>query len=396
MRDFYEVLEVERNASQTQIKAAFKRLAMVYHPDRNPGNREAEETFKLINEAYHTLSDPVKKLRYDSRFEWVRNEDQTFDEAYWQELKRRRYERWREAQEKHYRFDKNYFKIQGLAFLVFIIMAGVCFGIIHTASYYVQLKNAEKWNATSALLNQVNGLFGQGRFDDAFAMIHIFEEKDPAEYRFIYAKDSLVNALRHLSDDAFNRKDFAAASKHYAVLKKYEHPVRFETLQNISMCEYYLGNFKESLVALKHLHNQEPDNLNLIYQIGYINLEKLNNTEEALTYLTLGKKLFKSNLSSIYGKAFEIVMDPNDAPDIYFHILYARAEANMRLKKYKDAVIDYNWSIFLRPHLGEPYHQRALANIKQKKYRDVCDDLTKAISLDIRDAQELHQKHCVK
>lgn len=74
MQDFYEVLGVNRQASQAEIKAAFKRMAMKYHPDRNPGDKQAEETFKLINEAYHTLSDLDKKLRYDSRFHWIQQE----------------------------------------------------------------------------------------------------------------------------------------------------------------------------------------------------------------------------------------------------------------------------------------------------------------------------------
>lgn len=392
MQDFYEVLGIDKKeASQAQIKAAYKRMAKRYHPDHNQGDKEAEEKFKIVNEAYHTLSDPEKKLRYDSRFYWVREE---YNDLYWQEVKRKRYEQWKEAQENRYRYDRNYFKIQGLAFLVFLIMAGFCFGIIHTAHYYVQRQHQQKWNANSQLLKQVNGLFGQGRFDDAFAMIHVLEEKDPLEYRFIFARDSLVDALRKLSDDEFNRKNFEAAVGHYLVLQQYEHPVRFETLENLSMCQYYLGNFKESLQALKHLHNQQPDNLNLIYQIGYINLAKLDNPQEALHYLTLGKKLFKNNLGSIYGKAFEIVMDPADAPNIYFHIFHARAEANLKLKRYKDAVTDCNWAIFLRPVQGEPYHQRALANIRQNKLRDVCDDINRAVALGITEAQSLSTEYC--
>jgi tetratricopeptide (TPR) repeat protein len=391
MQDFYEVLGIEKGASQAQIRAAYKRLAKQYHPDHNPGNKEAEETFKVINEAYHTLSDPQKKLRYDSRFEWVKEE---YNEVYWQEVKRKRYEQWKQSKDSYYRLDRNYFKIQGLAFLVFLIMAGFCFGIIHTAHYYVDRQHRIKWNANSQLLTQVNGLFGQGRFDDAFAMIHVLEEKDPLEYRFIFAKDSLVGVLRKISDTEFEKKNFESAVLHYQVLQQYEHPIRFETLENISMCQYYLGNFKESIQALKHLHNQQPDNLNLIYQIGYVNLTKLNNAEEALHYFTLGKKLFKSNLGSIYGKAFEIVMDPADAPNIYFHIFHARAEANLRLKRYTDAVTDCNWAIFLRPLQGEPYHQRAIANIRQRKLRDVCDDIDRAVQLGVQEAQSLQGKYC--
>ena len=64
-RDYYEVLGVERTASQEEIKKAFRKLAMKYHPDRNPGNQEAAEKFKEASEAYEILSSPEKRQRYD-------------------------------------------------------------------------------------------------------------------------------------------------------------------------------------------------------------------------------------------------------------------------------------------------------------------------------------------
>jgi tetratricopeptide (TPR) repeat protein len=383
MQDFYEVLGIDRGATQPQVKAAFKRMAMRYHPDRNPGNREAEETFKIVNEAYHTLSDPVKKMRYDSRFMWVKEE---LADAYWQqEIRRRRYNQWRRSQDFYYRVDKDYFKIQGLAFLVFLIIAGFCFGVIHTAHYYVERQQMAKWRANSELLRQVNGLFGAGRFDDAFNMINILKEKEPLEFRFGYAKDSLVDALRRVADSEYHEKKFSMAINHYEILNTYEHPVRIETLEKMSMCQYYLGNYKESLQGLKHMHNQQPKDLTLIYQIGMINLHKLDNAEEALQYFTLGKIRFKDNLSQVYGKAFEVVMDPADAPDIYYHIFLARGATNMKLKNYHDAETDFNWAIFLRPLEGEPYHLRALAKISQQDYGNLCGDLKRASQLGVSD-----------
>lgn len=64
-KDYYEVLGIEKGASEDEIKKAFRKLAIKYHPDKNRGNKEAEEKFKEINEAYQVLSDPEKKSNYD-------------------------------------------------------------------------------------------------------------------------------------------------------------------------------------------------------------------------------------------------------------------------------------------------------------------------------------------
>jgi molecular chaperone DnaJ len=66
MKDYYAILEVNRNASDEEIKKAYRRLALKYHPDRNPGDKKAEEKFKEINEAYACLSDPQKRANYDT------------------------------------------------------------------------------------------------------------------------------------------------------------------------------------------------------------------------------------------------------------------------------------------------------------------------------------------
>jgi DnaJ-class molecular chaperone len=65
MKDYYKILQVTRSSSEDEIRKSYRRLAMQFHPDRNPDSREAEEKFKNIAEAYGVLTDPLKRRQYD-------------------------------------------------------------------------------------------------------------------------------------------------------------------------------------------------------------------------------------------------------------------------------------------------------------------------------------------
>jgi curved DNA-binding protein len=76
-KDYYKVMGVSKTATADEIKKAFRKLAVKYHPDKNPGDKKAEEKFKEITEANEVLSDPVKRKKYDELGEnWKQYEEQ--------------------------------------------------------------------------------------------------------------------------------------------------------------------------------------------------------------------------------------------------------------------------------------------------------------------------------
>jgi DnaJ-class molecular chaperone len=88
-KDYYAILGVPRGADEKEIKKAYRRLARKYHPDLNPGDKEAERKFKEINEAYEVLSDPEKRKRYDELGTAWATYGQGDTETFWQDFYRR-------------------------------------------------------------------------------------------------------------------------------------------------------------------------------------------------------------------------------------------------------------------------------------------------------------------
>lgn len=390
MTSYYAILGIAPQADATSVRAAYKRLAMAYHPDHNPGNPEAEETFKKVNEAYQTLSDPIKRARYDAALfpEYI------LLTGYDYERPRRNLRRPVKAKP-YYRVDREYFRMQALSLLVFIVLAGFCFVLMSSIRYVVQQRQARAYQAETLELEHAGTLFASGHFDDAFSAVRQLTEKSPLEYRLREAFDSLEHALRDRANILFDSQDYQQAATLYVILGRNQDPATVETLQRLAMSEYYIGDYAQSLAAMKELHKQYPNNPELVYSIALVNLDKIQNISEASHYFEIGKSLHRIRARETYGISFVSLVNPGGVDELYVDVLHGSARCNILLSKFDDAVKDCDDAVRIQPRVGDTYRLRALANAGRRKMETVCRDLARARRLGAKDLETLEKEFCL-
>lgn len=116
MKNYYEILGVKHTANKEEIKKAYRKLAMRFHPDKNSNNKEFEEKFKDIGEAYQTLSDDTKRTKYDFDFEQY-------------QIRQQKKARKAKKNKTHVNWEQVVF---GLALLVMVIVAVIKFGRVNS------------------------------------------------------------------------------------------------------------------------------------------------------------------------------------------------------------------------------------------------------------------------
>ena len=98
-------------------------------------------------------------------------------------------------------------------------------------------------------------------------------------------------------------------------------------------------------------------------------------------------------MSSVYGEAFEIIINPKKVPTIYYDIFMMRGKTNLELHNDQEAITDFNWAVFLKPDLGEAYRLRAEGKLRVNKPAEACEDLVKSRERGTN-VDDTMQRHC--
>ncbi len=363
--NYYSVLAIDRKASKKEIKDAYKKLAMQYHPDRNNGTKESEEQFKRINEAYTVLSDPAKKLIYDQQLDFASYQQYT------------RYTPETAKYTKHYspkhqsavnleQLKNDYNErnkvngaksgwsnvlFMGTVFLVFITATILYFSMakqLNAVNYYDNAVLLLKDKDYTASLKELDkALEKNKKFSEAYYL--------RAEIRYILKQDLNLAV-----------SDYTQAFTYKPKL------INDSTLLHRALCYYNLQEFNNALADLDKALKLNPTYDSLIYYRG-------------ATYA----QLFK------YKEALEIFNNLADFSPQFEKTYSARAFCLSHLGRHKEVLPDLNRAITADSTNHTYLLLRGNTYFELNQTQEACKDWSKALLYGAKAADQMLQKHCL-
>lgn len=394
--DYYQVLGIPRTATSGQIKLAFKRLAVKYHPDKNPGNRAAEDKFKEISLAYEVLSDPEKRARHDLVLNYSQTSKSFQSQAHYPKYNPYQRKPYTPPRKYEYNFGWSYVKHQLLAFGFVIVIAIIVLTVQGVYDYRLR-KERERIEALRQSRMQAAILdFENGNIRPAFDSLWTLIEEFPGEFDLKDQKSRLITRVKVDADVEFRAEHYPRAAFLYQVARDYEEPYLLNLDVHFRLAESYenMEEYEKAAATINQVLARDSENINLNLELAQLYNDRLDEPEKALQFFTRARDKIRDLLEAAYGRAYELVINPARMPDVYYHVYKGRGMANTKLGNHTEAIRDFNWAIFYRPGIGEDYFYRAENYFAVNDLRRACRELDRAIEVNYEPAIAVQRERC--
>lgn len=395
MSTFYEILNIDKTASKDEIKRSFRKLAVKYHPDKNPGNLHAEEKFKQINQAYQILKDPIKRRAYDQRLQYLefmirnrtaqktgttrpsgaaytRNPYQapthqtTYTSTYTSyNPRQRRSTRTGPAQQRSTQKEDKIFITQ-LGIFIAIFFAIAIYAYVNTQNEFTaQEERMESldYKGSKELLKEVRKHVKNEDYRDAYNVLGELNFDFPRSIDRDKAEELLAYTLRENARNAINNQKYDEAIKHLSLLREFrlirESGLKVEEFNKLFYKTAFNNNHEqEAKEALLQVAQDSIDLYKAYAVIGqsYINKEQY---DSAYGYLVKSVSIIvTNNYVKRYGEVY-YMLDMFRIPDIHYEIFCNKAIAEINLNKIDEAERTLNFIENNKPSEARAFHIHA-------------------------------------
>ena len=403
MMNYYQILEIPESANLYEIKSAYKRLAMQFHPDRNPGDGEAEERFKQVNNAYQVLSDLQSRTQYDIQISFQQYQQtatytdstNSYSSSYRNGRYRNPYHKEQNGNngntyEERRKAEKQDFAVAILLIVSMLAIIGLYIGV----TSYVNMRKADEERAFKEAQLAKARMYLQGEnYAACLVEVNSLLESWPTEKEYIDFQDNILNQVRRKADEGYKEGKYFESLQFYKLLLENENIIDKDLKFRVAECYTNQKRYNNAIAVLKEIGRDSPNNINAFYYIAE-NYLLQNRVEDALTYLEHAQQMAIRYYENQYGEAYAIVLDRSTLPNVHFDIFYMSAQLHYEKGDYEQAAKDCTWAIFLRPETPEALYLKGNSEQGLNKTDEACKNWEKAQSMGFELATQQLLKFC--
>jgi curved DNA-binding protein CbpA len=380
MTNYYHVLGLSEDATPAEIKAAFKRLAVKYHPDKHPGRPEMEEKFKEINVAHQILSDEYEKARFDLKLKY-RQFSQSDSRPYTYQPPRA--DQWKNRNRARYSSGRIDYRQNAIATayafgITFLIALFVMTGIWVKQSYEDHQLEKMLAERRSSYMD-AKEYFESGDYKTAFEIMTSLDFFRTEERDMKIFKSTMLDKISEKGNKAFQKGDYNEAIVLYELVQEFAPNLPFyELRQRLADAYKKTGQPDKAIEILKNFLVGEYEIISSLVKIAEIQRDELNNPEEALDHLLIAHRLAIKRYKTFYGEGYPLVINEKYIPKSHYYLYVNLADIYLRLEDTEMAIKAADWNKYVWPDSAISYVTSANAYLAMGQRNKACIEFSGA------------------
>lgn len=340
MINYYHILGVSPNATSAEIKSAYKSKARSFHPDKHDGDKNMEELFKQVNEAYQILSNPYKRSNHDMMLRYGEAPPANPRPAYQQYNQPRRPPQAR----RFYRPQVSNFRATAYAFLIAFSIALIMKTGMYISNEYEARERAELLATRRLLFDQVKSAHDQGNLGKSLHLLSDMGYFLTEEGEMQAFKESLVVEIRDKADRLFEAGAYEQAIAHYDLLQDFAVSNSITYLKKMAAAYQGMGDVGKALEVFQLMHLYGYRTTSFYLEMGQLYENGIKDLDMALNYYKIGADMASSEYEVTIGKAYPIVINASMVPALHYQIYMKVADTHLKLQQYQEAVDAVSWT----------------------------------------------------
>ncbi len=372
MTNYYHVLGLSENASQEEIRAAFKKMAVKYHPDKHPDKPRMEDKFKEVNQAYQILSNEYEKARYDLKLQYRKFSTSSTSNPYSYPGKRR----YGRPVYTPPRVDYRQNTIATLyAFAITFGIALIVMAGFWLKGEYDEMKLEQLLAERREVYNQAQDSYKKRDYEGAFTLmssLNFFriEERDMKLF-----KDNMVNDIVLEGNQFFDEGNYDDAINLYELVQRFEPDKPFFTLK-VQLAEAYkkVNDPAKSIEIYEDLMAKEYRIIASLIEIAQIKKEFLADLESAKEYYLMAHRVAVKQYKSFYGEGYSLVINERYVPSEHYVLYSELADIYLEMGDPDMAIKASDWNKYVWPDSVSAYLTSANAYLVKNDEAAACDE----------------------